>query len=168
MYDDNSRITILSVSWNSSLLLSRLVRNLREFASDPSSLRFIIADNTNGADAGIDRLTQMDCQIIPVDSSGSVMSMAHSIGLNRLMQNLDSPYTLIIDPDIALFLRQWDTILIDKLETGNFVAVGAPYPSWKLGKYHDFPSPPFALWNTDKLRELAPDWTPYNRTDTTT
>ncbi|MBN1562323.1 MAG: hypothetical protein JXA10_00670, partial [Anaerolineae bacterium] len=33
-----------------------------------------------------------------------------------------------------------------------------------LGKYHDFPSPPFAFWRTESLMSLDPDWRPYGRT----
>jgi hypothetical protein len=92
------------------------------------------------------------------------MSVAHAIGLNALLPHVETPYTLIIDPDIAVFARGWDATLITALQDEDKVAIGAPYPPWKLGKYHDFPSPPFAFWRTEALMALDPDWRPYGRT----
>ena len=41
------------------------------------------------------------------------------------------------------------------------MAIGAPYPSWKLGKYHQFPSPPFIFYKTSVLKTLGLDWSPF-------
>lgn len=156
-------ITVLSVSWRSTALLTGLIDNLRELAAAPGALRFVIADNTAGNDPDISQLEQAGCTVVPVDVADTTMSVAHAAGLNALMSGLETPYTLIIDPDVALFLRGWDEILLNRMQTEDLAAIGAPYPPWKLGKYHDFPSPPFALWDTRSLVGLAPDWRPYGR-----
>jgi hypothetical protein len=130
-------------------------------ADHPDAIRVLLADNTNGADA---ELTALNYPVVAVDTAGDRMSMAHAIGLNALMSSLETPYTLIVDPDTAILARGWDSLLIAALAEPQTVAIGAPYPGWRLGKYHDFPSPPFAFWRTEALRALDPDWRPYGRT----
>ncbi len=158
------RITVLSVSWHSADYLQTLIRQLRALADRSTDLQFLIADNSGGADRALDALDFPDLTVVPVDVQGQHMSMAHGIGINALLPRVDTPYVLITDPDVALLRRGWDALFIEALQTQNVVALGAPYPPWKLGKYHDFPSPPFAFWHTESLKTLDPDWTPYART----
>lgn len=159
-----THITVASVSWHSASFLRDLFAGLLARADHPGAIRFLISDNLNGADPEIQQLTFPGLAVVPVDVQNATMSMAHAAGLNALMPHIDTPYTLIIDPDIAVFARGWDTLCRDLLETTGSVALGAPYPPWKLGKYHDFPSPPFAFWRTEALKRLTPDWRPYGRT----
>jgi hypothetical protein len=77
------------------------------------------------------------------------------------MEQVKTEYTLTVDPDVHLFISGWDRIFMENLEGVNCRAVGAPYPWWKLGKYHDYPSPIFALYRADTLREVAADWSPF-------
>jgi hypothetical protein len=160
-------ITVLSVSWRSADFLRDLCANLLAQARQPGAIRFLIADNTNGDDPALAALDVPGLEIVPVDVSDERMSVAHAIGLNALFARVDTPYTLVVDPDVIVFQPGWDAILIDSVSgpaAPPIVAAGAPYPPWKLGKYHDFPSPPFAFWRTDALRALDPDWRPYART----
>lgn len=160
----SKRISVLSVSWYSADYLRDLIPQLLALADQPETLQFLIADNSGGADRALDTLDFPDLTIEPVDVQGQRMSMAHGTGINALLPHVGTPYVLITDPDVALFRRGWDTLFIEAMETQETVALGAPYPPWKLGKYHDFPSPPFAFWHTDRLKALDPDWTPYART----
>jgi hypothetical protein len=157
-------ITVASVSWHSASLLHDLFKRLLALAEHPDMIRFLVSDNLNGTDAELQQLDFPNLTIVPTDVHGATMSMAHAAGLDVLMPHIDTPYVLVIDPDIALFVAGWDTLCQTILDTTGSVAVGAPYPDWKLGKYHDFPSPPFAFWYTDSLKSLDPDWRPYGRT----
>ena len=159
-------IAVLSASWRSAVLLRDLYANLRALADQPDALRLWIADNTAGADREVYTLDFPALTIVPVDVQGAQMSMAHAAGLNALLPRIDPavPYILTADPDIAVLQRGWDTTLRRALDSSGVVAVGAPYPPWKIGKYHDFPSPPFAFWRAEALRALRPDWQPYGRT----
>lgn len=156
-------ITVASVSWRSSAFLYDLFINLLALAEQPETICFLVADNTGGTDDKLRALGVPGLTIVPVDTSGEHMSVAHAIGLNALMTHLETPYALIVDPDVAMFRAGWDSVLQVMLDSHDTVAAGAPYPGWKLGKYHDFPSPPLAFWQTDKLLSLVPDWRPYAR-----
>ncbi len=160
----DARITVLSVSWRSTALLREMFFGLLTLAAQPDAIRLLVADNTNGADDELKTLDFSQLDIVPVNVQGDVMSMAHAVGLNTLLAQVDTPYVLIIDPDVALLRAGWHHAFCAALEQGDQAALGAPSPGWKLGKYHDFPSPPFAFWRTDKLRDLDPDWRPYGRT----
>lgn len=159
-----TRLMVVSVSWHSTDFLRDLFARLLSLADQPEAIRLLVADNTNGADPDLVTLDFPDLTILPVDVSGEQMSMAHAMGLNALLPHVETPYTLIIDPDVAMLRKGWDSLLYAALVEPERVAVGAPYPPWKLGKYHDFPSPPFAFWKTDALKSLDPDWRPYGRT----
>jgi hypothetical protein len=158
------RITVISVSWRSAEFLRDLFARLRALADQPDTIRLLVADNTGGDDAELATLDCPDLIILPVDVGHEHLSTAHAIGLNAALLQVDTPYVLITDPDVSVLRSGWDTFLCEMVAHEEVVAVGAPYPSWKLGKYHDFPSPPFAFWRTDALKALDPDWRPYSRT----
>jgi hypothetical protein len=161
---NHPRITVISVSWRSAGFLRDLFARLLALAEQPDTIRLLVADNTGGNDTELATLDCPDLTILPVDAGGERMSAAHAIGLNALLPHVDTPYVLVCDPDVAVLYTGWDTALCEMIERQGVVAAGAPYPGWKLGKYHDFPSPPFAFWRTDALKALAPDWRPYGRT----
>ncbi len=156
-------ITVVSVSWRSGMFLRRLFANLLSQADFPDSIHFLVADNTNGEDRDIATLDVPRLELVPVDVTGEYMSVAHAIGLNTLMQRITTPFMLIVDPDVIVLCKGWDSKLREVIQSEGVVAAGAPYPPWKLGKYHDFPSPPFAFWRTDVILSLDPDWQPYAR-----
>lgn len=160
----DSWLTVLSVSWRSTEWLRDLFTGMLTLADQPERIRLLVADNTNGADADLRRLDFPGLEIVPVDVGGQIMSMAHAHGLNTLWERVETPFALIVDPDVALLQPAWDRALQEEFAAQKVVAIGAPYPAWKAGKYHDFPSPIFACWRSDALRALAPDWRPYGRT----
>jgi hypothetical protein len=68
---------------------------------------------------------------------------------------------LFVDPDCVVLAQGWDVMCKAAFEEQRCVAVGAPYHSSKLTKYHDFPSPVFILFKTQALRAVGADWIPY-------
>ena len=161
--DRNNCITVVMVNWFSCSLISRLLRNLAAKAAQPDQLHYIVIDNTNGQDDQMEqlRLEHKAVRVKPLDSGNLRGSWAHANGLNYATPRIETAYTLIIDPDVHIFKREWDVFLIDALKNEKAIAIGAPYPSWKLGKYHDFPSPPFSFFDTSAISELGMDWTPF-------
>lgn len=160
----DSWLTVLSVSWHSAELLRDLFAGMVTLADQPEQLRLLVADNTGGADPALHDLGFPRLDVVPVNVQGQIMSMGHAHGLNTLWPLVRSPFVLIVDPDVAILRPGWDSALRQLFAAREVVTAGAPYPSWKLGKYHDFPSPIFACWRSDALRAFAPDWRPYGRT----
>ena len=156
-------ITVVTVNYYSSRLLHDLFTYLLALADQQNSIRLLIADNTNGADKELHLLDFKNMTTINVDTKGATMSTAHGTGLNFVLSKVTSPYVLVIDPDVALLTSKWDRKLIEFVENEKsaYCTIGAPYPFWKLGKYHDYPSPVFAFWKTSLLRSLDGDWRPY-------
>jgi hypothetical protein len=163
-------ITVLTVSWHSARYLEHLLDNLAVKAARPQSLKGVIVDNTDGRDAQLTAIaansafSTLDIISHRPDSRGG--SWAHGSGLNKGLRYVDTPYVLIVDPDIHVFLSSWDERLPQLLHENNGVAAGAPYPFWKLGKYHDFPSPIFLFARTSTLTDLGADWSPFAPTRT--
>jgi hypothetical protein len=158
-----ANITVISVSWYSGSLLDRLIRNLVATAEHPERIRFWILDNTNGRDAELsvlrDRWNSVDVESF--DCGDCKGSWAHALALNFATPIVTTPYTLVVDPDVHVFKSNWDSHLIATLRRSCAVAAGAPYAFWKLGKYHDFPSPIFSFYDTGALKNLGIDWTPF-------
>ena len=160
-----SEITVTLVNWYSQEYIAELACNLQDKASGKYSLRYLIIDNTNRQDQTLydwaDRPANLE--IVPFSVGQAKGSIAHARALDRAMEALATPYSLIIDPDIYVFKQDWDAFCVNLLDRNEAVAVGAPYPVWKTGKYHDFPSPPFCFFRTEALQSLSSDWYPYAR-----
>ena len=161
--ESDRNISVILINWFSGEFLSELVPNLRKRAFDPSQLHFIVVDNTGGKDPEMDRLRKtLDIdELITNTPPYSNGSEAHACGIEAGFTSVNSPYTLILDPDVHVFQTDWDSCLVQALEDNNAAAIGAPYPAWKLGKYHNFPSPIFCFARTQALRDLGADWTPF-------
>jgi GT2 family glycosyltransferase len=142
-----SKISVVVVNWFSYDLLSRLLDNLTAKAASADRLQYFIVDNTNGADRKLEQLKNRHdrVRIDPIDCRNLKGSWAHALGLNYATTRVDTSYSLVVDPDIHVFKKNWDEFLISELKKKRAVAIGAPYPSWKLGKYHNFSKPPLYI-----------------------
>ncbi len=157
-------ITIVIVNWYSTEFIDRLLDNLIDKAGNPGQLKVIVVDNTNGKDQSIRNITthKIKPDLKKVDPGKLVSSYGHAFALNYAMKLIDTEYCLVVDPDIHVFKEHWDTFCVSKLDNGDCLAIGAPYPFWKTGKYHNFPSPPFCFFRTASLEQLESDWTPFS------
>ena len=110
-------ITVVWVSYFSTPYLEHLHDNLLAKASGLNKIRFLLVDNADGRDEAIRAFaaahTDIDLHTVP--PHGKVGSWGHAAGLDYAMQHLGSPYTLICDPDIHLFVQSWDRYMIDVL-----------------------------------------------------
>ena len=155
-------ITVVSVSWYSSEHLKRLTENLLCKAEYPEKVRFLIIDNTAEADAELaGALTDVpSMEIESNDSQSSQRSIAHASALDKALPLVQSQYLLVVDPDVHVFRVGWDRFCIGEVESGK-VAVGAPYPRWKLGKIHDSPSVVFFFGKTKWFNSVSGGWYPF-------
>jgi hypothetical protein len=157
-------ITIVTVNWHSAGWIRRLLDNLLRKASGRNSLRALVLDNTGGGDPDLAAVEAVGipCTNRPVDCRGLTGSRAHARALNEATELVQTEFVLIVDPDVHVFAAGWDSFCIEALSAQNVAAIGAPYPRWKVGKYHDFPSPVFCFFRQDLTSQLPMDWRPYN------
>jgi len=160
--NETMQITILSVSFKSSFHLKRLFLNLVEKADNPTQIKFLIVDNTNGKDPDIKNLSLLDLniKIIPNLGLGMQRSISHASALDIGLKAIQTKYCLIIDPDTHIFKKKWDSFCINKIKDDKAV-IGAPYPQWKLGKVHDFPSVIFMFFKTENIRKFGKSFYPF-------
>jgi len=123
---DTKSITVLSVSFYSSFHLKRLFTNLVEKADHPENIQFLIVDNANGKDKGLKESLQdvVDLTIVNNDSRIRQRSKSHASALDLGLKNIETEFTLIVDPDIYVFKSGWDTFCIthyQKMENPSWV-----------------------------------------------
>lgn len=161
-----ANLTIVSVSWRSARYLEPLLASLRAKAASPAEISVLVVDNTNGADADIARLARAagdgvgGVDVVPFRPDESNGSRAHARALDFALTRIRTPHAVIVDPDIHVFCARWDEVCRNALTDNDAIAIGAPYPSWKVGKYHDFPSPPFCFFDTAALVALNASFAP--------
>lgn len=145
-------------------MIEQFISNAVSKANRPDELKLLVIDNTNGVDDLIDELPSrcgIPCEIRKFDAKGLSGSRGHAAGLDFGLGLVDTQYVVVTDPDIYIFKDKWDSLCVDQLNSADSVAIGAPYPPWKTGKYHDFPSPPFSFFRTDFLKEIKATWEPF-------
>ena len=156
-------ITILSVSFNSSIHLKRLIENFLLKSSQLENIKFLIVDNTNGDDKALytafDEL--YDVRIIKNNNRFKQRSLSHANALDFGMEHVDTKFTLIVDPDIHIFYKNWDKFCIQKMELNKRTVIGAPYPQWKLGKVHNYPSVVFMFFQTNLVQSFGKTFHPF-------
>jgi hypothetical protein len=155
-------ITIVSVSWRSASYLEPLLANLRAKAHNARRVKVTIVDNTGGQDQSLSRLS--DVEVVSFTPGVRNGSRAHARALDFAMPFIQTEYGLVVDPDVHVFRTGWDSLFVSTLERRGAFAIGAPYPGWKIGKYHDLPSPPFFFFRTERLRQLGASWAPFGPT----
>ncbi len=156
-------ITILSVSFNSSIHLKRLIDNFLLKSSHKENIKFLIIDNTGGKDKSLSILLNNPCQIriLKIKNRFKQRSLSHASALDFGLGHVDTQYTLIVDPDIHIFYKNWDEFCLEKMR-GNYPTVlGAPYPQWKLGKVHDYPSVVFMFFKTNLVQSFGKTFYPF-------
>lgn len=157
------KTNVLTVSWYSGEWISHLVNNLESKASHPDRLEFTIIDNTNGNDKDLASALRKSskARILHFASKSSQPSRAHASAITFGLSAINDSWCVLFDPDVYVFQHGWDQWCRSKILDEGYIAAGAPYPPWKLGKYHDFPSPIFAAMNLARIQALNATWEPF-------
>jgi hypothetical protein len=161
--DNHFRVTVVMVNWYLARDIHHLIQNLDNKAAEPGTVRYLIVDNTSGDDEKLTSLTDgiSNLKIIYPQAVNLRGSRAHAHALDIAVPRVHTDFTLVVDPDVHVFAGEWDQKMIRAVESCSAIAAGAPYPFWKLGKYHDFPSPVFMFFRTRDLLALDRPWTPF-------
>ena len=163
MSDNINIITILTVSFNSYSHLKRLFKNLLAKAKYKKNIRFLIVDNTNGKDRDIYLLNEkkLNLKIIKNKCHQVQRSVSHASGLDKGLKSVNTDFTLIVDPDIHVFMENWDALCLEQIQKNEKTVIGAPYPFWKLGKVHDYPSVVFMFFKTEFVSNFNVTFYPF-------
>ncbi|MBN1661655.1 MAG: hypothetical protein JXA93_24890 [Anaerolineae bacterium] len=161
-------ITVGTVSYYSTAHLLHLFDSL-EHTTTGSKLNYLVCDNTDGRDTQLYEALGSSARIIPFAPANprrakrerASGSYTHGLGLNRLLQEVETDLCLVCDPDCLMLARGWDVLCCSLLSQNGVAAVGTPHHSRKLAKYHGFPSPIWILFSTVLFRQIGADWTPY-------
>ena len=160
---EKKNITILSVSFYSSVHLKRLIKNFLLKTAQLDNIKFLIVDNTNGDDKALYTAfdKSYDVRIIKNNNRFKQRSLSHANALDFGMEYVDTKFTLIVDPDIHIFYKNWDEFCIKKMESNPRTVIGAPYPQWKLGKVHNYPSVVFMFFQTNLVQSFGRTFHPF-------
>ena len=166
MLNNEKKITVVTTSYNSGSHLTRLFKNLIDKAKSKDAIRFLVIDNTNGYDKDLAKLLKANDAVEIVLNKGYRLqrSISHANALDIGLKKSQTEYTLIIDPDVHIFKPEWDRVCVEQFHNGDNVIVGAPYPQWKLGKVHDYPSVIFMFFKTSEIKFFNKSFYPFPST----
>lgn len=166
MYNNEKKITVVTTSYNSGSHLTRLFKNIIDKAKGKDAIRFLIIDNTNGYDKDLANVFEANdgVEIVLNKGYGLQRSISHANALDIGLKKSQTEYTLIIDPDVHIFKPEWDKVCVEQFNNGDNVIVGAPYPQWKLGKVHDYPSVIFMFFKTSEIKFFNKSFYPFPST----
>lgn len=85
-------------------------------------------------------------------------SYNHSIAVNEAFNHIGSKYVIFADADIAITYRNWDKLVIDKLDSG-LSCFGFDYYE-KSRRYFNFPNIYFFCFNNDLIEDVELDFRP--------
>ena len=165
---EEKKITVGVINWFSADQIKDLFESLIAHATEPENLEFVICDNTDGKDTKLADVIGQSCIIFPHSPvipqnwrpRRALGSYAHGLGLNFLVEQINTEYCLITDPDCIVLMQGWDLRLKTLLDQKH-IAAGAPYHCNKIAKYHNFPSPIFSFFNVNAFKSIQADWIPY-------
>ena len=160
---EEKKITVLSVSYFSAFHLNRLFNNLKSKADNPETLQFLVVDNTNGEDSDLYSyfVPDLDIQFISNSGKGYQRSVSHARALDIGLKKSETEFILIVDPDVHVFKAGWDTFCLNRIAENDTSVIGAPYPAWKLGKVHDYPSVVFMFFQTKQVQAFEKSFYPF-------
>lgn len=161
------QLTILTTNYNTADFIELLLYSLKTFTKND----YNVLINDNGSrKRDLAKLIKLSEKYSNVflhfrDSKAERASLAHGRALDELMKMSNTKYTAIFDSDTAVLQRNWDEILINKLNE-KVKIVGTPLVSKDLisegdsTKTYDFPFQFVLLFETDVFKNLNISWQP--------
>lgn len=143
---------------NSERYLEFLLLTIKKTVEDTSSFRIILG--LNGADEDlVKKIAQesgFDFLIVSASNDAGYGSLSHGLCLNSIFSHVSAKYTLCVDCDVAFIKRDWDKLLLSKLDETTAI-IGAEYDGFK---YKKFPNVICALFDTAVAKKLEISFVP--------
>ena len=156
---EKTLITICTVNYNSSEFIDVMLYAFSKLTFH--SYKVIIRDNNSTRkdfkklEYIIKKYKNVTLYKVKTLSTGSV---AHGEALNDLVSKIDTEYGVIIDADATFLIKDWDKILINKMN--NILPIYGTQADIGSGKFEDFPLMFAMIFKTDILKDLQIDFRP--------
>lgn len=152
-------ITVAIVTYNASIFIEVSLDALKKLTKN--SYNVIICDNGSHK-SDKEKLKKIaskykNVKLIFRKQSGPT-SMGHAEALNVLIEEINTPYGIILDSDSIMLKKHWDEILINHLNSKTKI-IGCP-PAKNPLKPIDFPSVYATLFDTKIFKSLKIDMRP--------
>jgi len=98
-----------------------------------------------------------DC-VAKTEKSKHGDSFNHSLAINEAYNHINSKYVIFADADIAITYKNWDKVVIEKLDSG-LSCFGFDYYK-KSRRYFDFPNIFFFCFRSDMIGDIGVDFKP--------
>jgi len=154
---NQSPISILTVNYNSADFIDNLLLTLEKLTYNPYEV-YIIDNGSEISD--YQKLKKIVLKYKNVDlqrlNTKQIGSMAHGTALNMLVKKVKTKYFSILDADASWLKKDWDKILIDKIDK-KVKLIGTQAPKLKP---QDFPLMFAILFETQAFKDLKIDFRP--------
>jgi hypothetical protein len=152
------RISILIVNFNSSDFIDLSLYALKKLTKNPYKV-FIIDNGSKKRDFNnLKKISEKyeNVSLERREKEFDLASMEHGTALNILCKKVDTEYFSILDADATWLKKDWDEILINKMNE-KVKVIGTQAPE---GKPQDFPLMFAILFETKTFKELRIDFRP--------
>lgn len=153
------QLTILIVNFNTADFIKATLFALEKLTSQPYWV-YILDNNSRPNDYEKLLAYTQRYNNIKVEREETLLrgEAAHGNGLNRLCAKVITPYFSIIDADATWLAKDWDAILLKRLND-RVKVIGTQAPPGST-KHDDFPVVYIALFETAAFRKLKIDFLP--------
>lgn len=156
----SNEITIVTVNYNTSDFVELMVEAFHRLST--KRYKIIICDN--GSDEkNIIHLVKIQKQNPNIEiffrNQSAAGSIGHAEALDLLMKKVESPYCLVMDADCCVFKRDWDQILLEKLNE-KVKVYGTPRLLESGDTLDDFPTTFSTIYDTEAFLSLGCSFMP--------
>lgn len=156
----NKKISILIVNFNSSDFIGLSLYALEKLTKNPYKV-FIIDNGSKKSDFNNLKKVSEKYENVDIERREKEFdsaSMEHGTALNILSKKVNTEYFSILDADATWLKKNWDEILINKMNE-KIKVIGTQAPE---GKPQDFPLMFAILFETKAFEKLKIDFRPKN------
>ena len=153
----NKKLSIIITNYNTFHFVEFLLNRIAKLTK--SNLQVYVHDNgSKKKEIGLLqnlclKYHKLNIKII-LDVNNSETSFAHAKALDDTIKLIDTKYCCVFDSDCVPIAKNWDELMINKLEEGYSI-VGSPFynsPNAQTVKYTDFPAPFIVMFNVEDYR----------------
>ena len=128
-----------------------LINSLILLADNPKNLEFIIGVDKGPGKGNIDLSSLKKHKIIYHNTKLPYSSMAHGVLMDKLlMEYFDKKYGMLIDADVCMLKKGWDTSFKNELNKNNLIYLGTESDD----KNRKFPGPYCMFFLTKEMQEM--------------